>query len=255
MSETISSNVLFHFTNSLKIIKSILKHGFSPRYCPEYTLDPDDRSAASERRPPLRAAPMVCFCDLPLSLIRKHLDAYGRFGIGLTKQWGLRNGVAPVAYTHRRARTRPSMLRLTAKAAKGGDNAAANDLKLLTAYTKPFRGPEWRKRRKKKVKHNVRFYDEREWRYVPEVRKGEPLFLGWEDYSNGSVTDKLHKSLRTEHTLRILPDDIMYLIVPYDRAEKRVLELHKYLKNLYSPRDVALVTTTIMTDDCIKEDI
>jgi hypothetical protein len=47
----------------------------------------------------------------------------------------------------------------------------------------------------------------------------------------------------------------MYLIVPYDRAEKRVLDLHKYLKSLYSPRDVALVTTTIMTDDCIREDI
>jgi hypothetical protein len=200
---------------------------------------------------------MVCFCDLPLSLIRKHLDKYGKFGIGLTKEWGLRNGVVPVAYTHSKARTRPYLLRLIAKAAKGGDNAMANDLKLLTAYTKPFRGPEWRKRkrRKKKDKYNIPFYDEREWRYVPDVAEGERLFLGRKDYRNGSVTDKLHKSLRTEHALRILPDDIMYLIVPYDRAEKRVLELHKYLKSFYSPRDVALVTTTIMTDDCIREDI
>jgi hypothetical protein len=255
MSETISSNVLFHFTDSLKIIKSILKHGFWPRYCPEYTLDPGDRRAARKRHPPLHAAPMVCFCDLPLSLILKHLDEYGKFAIGLTKEWGLRNGVTPVTYTHSRARTRRYMLRLIAKAAERGDKAAANDLKLLTAYTKPFRGTEWRKRRKKKVKHNVQFYDEREWRYVPDVRKGEPLFLGWEDYSNASATDKLHKSLRTKHALPIFPKDIMYLIVPYDRAEKRVLELHKYLNGLYSPRDVALVTTTIMTDDCIREDI
>jgi len=198
---------------------------------------------------------MVCFCDLPLSLILKHLDEYGKFGIGLTKEWGLRNGVAPVTYTHSRARTRQYTLRLIAKVAKHQDSTAVNDLELLTAYTKPFRGTEWRRRRKKKVKHNVQFYDEREWRYVPDVRKGERLFLRRKEYSNDAITAKLHARLRTEHALPIHPNDIMYLIVPYDRAEKRVLDLHKYLKSLYSPRDVALVTTTIMTDDCIREDI
>ena len=152
------------------------------------------------------------------------------------------------------------MLRLIAKAAKGGDSAAANDLKFLTAYTKPFRGPEWRKgkRRKKNDKYNIPFYDEREWRYVPDVAEGEPLFLGRKDYRNDSVTKRLHKSLRTKYALPIYPDDIMYLIVPYDRAEKRVLELHKHLQNLkgrYSPTEVTLVTTTIMTHDCIREDI
>jgi hypothetical protein len=31
---------------------------------------------------------MVCFCDLPLSLIGKHLDEYGDFAIGLERHWG-----------------------------------------------------------------------------------------------------------------------------------------------------------------------
>lgn len=72
-------------------IRSILKDGFFPHYCPEYTLDPEDRRAASRRHHPMRAIPMVCFCDLPLSLIAKHLKEYGCFGIGMTKRWGIKH--------------------------------------------------------------------------------------------------------------------------------------------------------------------
>lgn len=32
---------------------------------------------------------MVCFCDV-----------YGHYGIGLTKEWGIRNGVSPVLYPY-----------------------------------------------------------------------------------------------------------------------------------------------------------
>ena len=106
MSENISSKVLFHFTTSMVYLKSILKNGFFPHYCPEYRLDPDDKAEASKGCRPLHAAPLVSFCDLPLSLIRNHLKEYGNYGIGLKKNWGLRNGVTPVMYTHYRERTR-----------------------------------------------------------------------------------------------------------------------------------------------------
>jgi hypothetical protein len=98
-------------------LKGILKNGFSPRYCLEYTLDSTDRIAASKRQPPCYSIPMVCFCDLPLSLIRKHLDEYGGFGIGLRKSWGVKHGVEPVFYTHSKGQTRRPMLRLTTRAA------------------------------------------------------------------------------------------------------------------------------------------
>src|ERR1035437_3707797 len=98
MSENISSNVLFHFTKSLENIVDILTSGFYPHYCPEYLFGPLHIAAASSGMPPAHAAPMVCFCDLPLSLIRKHLDEYGQFGIGLNKKWRINNGVTPVFY-------------------------------------------------------------------------------------------------------------------------------------------------------------
>jgi hypothetical protein len=155
--------------------------------------------------------------------------------------------VAPVIYTHEKAQTRQPVVRLTAKAAKSNDETATGDLKLLAAYTKPFVGPAWRNNH---VEPRVGFYDEREWRYVPE-----PLFLDWKDYVNEPKRTKLHKRLEKQYPLRIPPDYIQYLIVPYDRGENNILELHRYLKRLYSPKDAILVTTTIMTDDCIEEDV
>jgi hypothetical protein len=256
MSENVSSSVLFHFTDSVERLKSILKDGFFPHYCPEYSLDPADRKEASRGRPPTHAAPMVCFCDLPLSLIGKHLNQYGNFAIGLERHWGLKNGLAPVIYTHSRAQTRPPVLRLATSAEETSDEGTGKDVMFLAAYTKPFEGPAWRK---KKVHKRVRFYDEREWRYVPVVRKGQPLFLTQKDYTNVSKKSALEKRFKKQNALRIHPDDIQYLIVAYDRAENNILELHDYVMTLYarrySQRDAKLVTTTIMTVDRIQEDI
>ena len=257
MSENISSNVLFHFTRSMDAVKSILKFGFFPHYCPEYSLEREDKEAALAHRHPSAAAPMVCFCDLPLSLIGKHLREYGNFGIGLAKTWGVQNGVAPVIYTHSKAKTRPAVSRLTTRARKGVCNSEVRDLEFLAAYTKPFKGHAWRNNRfQKKV---VRFYDEREWRYVPVIRRSEPLFLDFKEYNRTSRRRALHDALKKEHSLKITPDVIQYLIVPYDKKEENILELHDYVMRLYGRhwghKDAVLVGTTIMTDDCIKEDI
>lgn len=252
MADNVSSNVLFHFTKSFEALKSILKNGFWPRYCPEYTLDPEDIRAAAEMRPPLRASPMVCFCDLPLSLIHDHLKKYGCCGIGLGKQWGFKNGLAPVIYTHHGATTCQPILRLTEEAAKGNDGAHDDNSTLLAAYTKVFSGPAWRNGR---VEAGVQFYDEREWRYVPASRAGVPLFLNRQDYTNTAKKKRLHQKLMRQNRLMITPADIQYLIVPYDEAEEEIYQLHKFLKKLYSPRDAILVTTAIMTDDRIHDDI
>jgi hypothetical protein len=250
MAENVSSNILFHFTKSMGDIKSILKHGFFPHYCPEYSLDPVDRKAARKGLPPMHAAPMVCFCDLPLSLISKHLKKYGSYGIGLSKKWGRKHGVAPVIYTHTKTQTR-LLSRLATRAAKGNDESAANDLKILSAYTKPYFGPEWKDNGGKR---RAMFYDEREWRYVPVLRGDVPLFLDWKDYDNDVERNRLHERFKQKNALPLPPYDIQYLIVPYDKDEHNILVLHDYLTELYSEKDAILVTTAIMTDN-FQEDV
>ena len=58
--------------------------------------------------------------------------------------------------------------------------------------------------------------------------------------------------IQARDKLPIRPDDIQYLIVPDDG---HILELVKHLRILYSSDDSTLVTTAIMTIDCITEDV
>jgi hypothetical protein len=233
-------------------LKGILRDGFYPHYCQEYRLTPEDLQAAARKLPPKNALAMVCFCDLPLSLIRNHVIEYGGFGIGLRKEWGLRNRLNPVAYTHKRANTRPLFARMATRATKTKDSKALREIQYLDAFTKPFRGPAIRGRRFQKM---VPFYDEREWRYVPSVQSSPPLSLDRPDFENTTVRNRWQRLFLKKHALPIHPDDIQYLIVPYDRDETNILVLHDFLRRIYSRRDAILVTSAILTYDCIEDDI
>jgi hypothetical protein len=251
MSDNISSTTFFHFTSKLKYLKSILENGFYPRYCPEYTLHPADVQAASRGRPPLRAIPMVCFCDLPTGVIRKHYRHYGPYGIGLDRDWGLKNGLSPVIYTHDLAGTRKPALHLVTKRSSAKDRGLQQDLNTLAAYSKPYEGAVWRRG---EVQPSVKFYDEREWRFVPDV---PDKFLPWKEYRNERRREKLQEELRRDYTLKIHPQNVQYLILPYSKSETNVKRLHDYIMDLYETRfnrtEAALVVTTIMTSDALED--
>ncbi len=41
---------------------------------------------------------MVCFCDIPLSRISDHVNFYGQYGLGMTREWATANGLNPILY-------------------------------------------------------------------------------------------------------------------------------------------------------------
>jgi Putative abortive phage resistance protein AbiGi, antitoxin len=124
-------------------------------------------------------------------------------------------------------------------------------VEFVAAYTKPFEGPAWRDGR---VRKKVRFYDEREWRYVPPVLSTNGLFI--ENYRH--IGKEIEKDYKNYYSLNFTPDDIQYLIVEHDERERNVIELHDFIMRRFSRRfsrtDAILVTTAIMTDDCIRDD-
>src|SRR5689334_5410339 len=76
---------------------SILTHEFRPRVSLE---DPSFIFGDEKGGDLVWGVPMASFCDIPLSQVVQHMGTYGSFGLGLSKEWGTRNGVAPVLYSH-----------------------------------------------------------------------------------------------------------------------------------------------------------
>jgi len=96
----VSANTLFHFT-SIKGLTGILSSsGF---YC-QYSDEHFENILPSKSHYRFTYIPMISFCDLTIMQLSNdsvHRKNFGEFGIGLTKEWGIRNGVSPVMYVHR----------------------------------------------------------------------------------------------------------------------------------------------------------
>ena len=149
----LSPNTLFHFTPSLGNLLGILDKTFYPRYC----YDEFDLVDNGSRRFIEDAIPMVCFCDIPLSLLVDHITTYGHYGLGMTKDWGSRKGLNPVIYLNKNSYLARKFSVLTDSLLwkRTVPGQAVNE---IIGYIKPYEGTLYRGGRE--VQKNVRFYDE-----------------------------------------------------------------------------------------------
>lgn len=146
LTQNLSSSTLFYFTDSLDYIIDIVKNGFLCRY-------------TFEKLPSVNLgyiAPIKCFCDTPLTLIKPHLSWYGNYGIGFNKSYGFRLGITPVIYIPRYS---PIADHITLS---NTENILERDP--ILPYYKRYYGSVIDKNGNETSR---RFYDEREWRYFP----------------------------------------------------------------------------------------
>lgn len=80
------ANSLFHFTSSLKILKAILQNGFRFSYSFEehYMFNRHNEQTIEIIG---GALPMICFCDIPLTRTLDHAELYGRYFVGINKEF------------------------------------------------------------------------------------------------------------------------------------------------------------------------
>ncbi|MFA6977845.1 MAG: abortive infection system antitoxin AbiGi family protein [Ignavibacteriaceae bacterium] len=263
--DTISSNTLFHFTNSASSLISILLDEFRPHYCLE-----DFKFSVEGDEPFELAIPMVCFCDLPLSQIKTHLRLYGNYGIGMNKLWGQKNGISPVLYSYRGSyffRHIRDILTETSQSLANPNNQSLKYEKRfigILSFIKPYLGPFWRK---DNYIPSVRFYDEREWRYVPETLPNKAagfsdpdLFsiadiLQKEDFLNPvKLADNNRKIARDKFRIPFSPNDIKYLIVSEENEILPLIKSIREIKGKYSHDEVDLLTSRIISSSQIIDD-
>lgn len=237
----LSSNTLFQFTAKRETLEAILTSKYLwPRYCTEYYWDGFRF-----------ALPMTCLCDIPLSSIGEHTDKYGHFGIGLSKKWaeGIKE-LSSVIYTRVGSALYKEVLSILKKKIRG-EALTQSDIFLLSK-TKKYSGNTFcgGGNEHRLVRH-VRFYDEREWRYVPASLKEDEIFIE-------RSSDRVPITGDNEHT-KGMPafqySDIRYLFVK-DESERRVLLsfIKNQLKHNIAQEDMMILMSKVLTIKQIKED-
>ena len=260
---TISANTLFHFTREKNTLINILKTKFYPRLCLEENFIFSKKSMKM-------AYPMICFCDIPLSQINNHTNVYGRYAIGLKKEWAIKNGVTPILYTHKESLITKN-LRINYTDVERALNLYPLDTEMpnlwgsllyTSFFIKPYRG----KQDFSGVTRNVIFYNEREWRYtLPRKifieqlqrvisRKFTNAFLSENEFNDPNTKQSINKE-NEQYGLEFTPNDINYIIV---EKEDEILDIMRVIRGVKSPHynndDVDLLATRIISMERISED-
>lgn len=286
---TISANTLFHFTDDISNLLGILKNNFYPRYSLEdysafYTKSMRERLSYYNI-----AIPMICFCDIPLSSIRNHINIYGKYAVGLTKEWGENNNISPVMYALENSVSAKMIRRTFSRSEKCIHLSNQHFDKLLSknpnykldskdrlidrfslelaridnrlleimAFTKKYKGTFSRNGKKLR---NVCFYDEREWRYSPDDKllfdNQIPSHITKEQYLDVNLRQSANDKLeRPDYMLKFTPADIRYIIVSSnDEILPMVDRVYEIKGDKYSHNDLKLLATRIISMEQILED-
>jgi hypothetical protein len=247
----ISSETLFHFTNRENLL-GILENEFHPNFSPEvYQFD--------ERTPFKCGIPMVSFCDIPLSLAYNHMVNYGNYGIGMSKEWANRNRLNPVLYLRRGSQTTQivdDVLNSIYKDIKGVREEGIEVESLtkryilllkLFSFTKPFDGPN-------KDGGITKFYDEREWRYVPDRSSydGAQTLLMEKEFNSPMLSEENEKLKKAK--LCFQPSDINYIIIKEESERLDLLHAIRIIKEKYDDKDRRILLSKIISAEQIRQD-
>lgn len=243
----LSSNTLTHFTKQKEALLGILQDNFKIFFCKEAVYLGGKRQNFY--------APMVSFCDIPMSEIKDHIKKYGSYGIGLTKEWALKNGLNPVLYVAPNSALstsyRTAMRHFLAVSNESDDGATNEEMALVDVlrYMKNYEGPLERKGERIK---NYRFSDEREWRYAPPFTGDEEMLVA----KSAFETEPEHYSeMYSNHRLEFEPNDIKYIIIKDDSEIREVINHLRVAKGKkYSLDEIERLTTRILTTEQIMGD-
>lgn len=284
METNISAHTLFHFTYNKNSLLSILKNGLYVRYSLE-----NFESLINDKAEIV--FPMTCFCDIPLSQVRRHTNNYGKYAIGLSKSWGMENKINPIIYTYPNSATTSILNEIFENIENFFDineielekikinksvetlywkfNDRENEfskrveslnskLSHFIRYIKPYEGKFYRNGNY--LENPVRFYDEREWRFTPsreflfskEMKDSYKSEFFLDPKKRRALNIKLAKHIK----LTFEPNDIKFIIVERDNE---IPDMIKKLDDIFgktaSSNDLKLLGTRLISLEQILENL
>ena len=175
-------NHIFHYTNNFEVFLKILNNGFIPSYCEEKINDIE------------YYIPMVSFCNIPLRDVDLYMR-YGKYGIGMSLEWALKNSISPVIYIHENTPFRDFNKSLNSiglnnmieqlfdnQTFSNIENNIKNNIERHTENSKKISEinisliqffKNWKTYYKK---NEIITYQEREWRFIPELENEKKVF-------------------------------------------------------------------------------
>lgn len=240
----ISTNSIIHYTDTIDKLESILKEGLSIKYCDETLIMEEDTKSFA-------AHPMISFCDIPLSHSYRHFDAYGRYGIGLSKKWAKKFGINPVLYLDKDSSISKTIATFIKERRTKGTNlnvAQKNNILRIKCFSKNYSG---HLKRKLVDEKNYRFYDEREWRLVPESNElnGASFSINSSDYKKDKDS---YNSKISDIRYSFEAADISYIIV--DKTIE-IPDVINTLRAAYSSKCTAQELDILFSKICSTEQI
>ncbi|MBY0487081.1 MAG: hypothetical protein K2P85_07855 [Flavobacteriaceae bacterium] len=284
METNISAHTLFHFTYNKNSLLSILKNGLYVRYSLE-----NFESLINDKAEIV--FPMTCFCDIPLSHVRRHTNTYGKYAIGLSKSWGMKNQINPIIYTYPNSATTTILNdvfenienffdieekelekfkfnrsaeivyeRFNTREEEFSKRVESVNSKLshFIRYIKPYEGKFYRNG--DYLENPVRFYDEREWRFTPSreflFSKEMKDSYKSEYFINPKKRRALNIKLAKHIKLTFEPNDVKFIIVERDNE---IPDMIKKLDDIFgktaSSNDLKLLGTRLISLEQILENL
>lgn len=230
ISQNLSSDSLFHFIKKIEWLLEILENkSFQARYVYENVPEAEYKAGIA----------MKCFCDIPLGVIKKHMNNYGTFGIGIKKSFAKKKFITPVIYFHANSDTYYRYISTIRK-----NDIFGNNFSLFPYFKVDIRvtiTPEGKR-------ITERFYDEREWRYVAS----DAELVDCSDLNDDDIKKKLfeiNEKLSLKRDSFLLPfeyEDISYIFVQYEKDVDSVISVIRkiYTSQLQQDRLVAKIITS-----------
>ena len=245
-------SILFHFTTKQNLY-DILNNTFKVSYARERIL--------GGNRTKEFAVPMVSFSDLRLSELKDNIGTYGKFGIGMAKDWAIDKGLNPVMYASKNSLFTENFMKgiedffrlisLFVDTTSRYETAYNNTINTLR-YIKNYKGDLIRPNRK--TIPNYVFANEREWRFVPPISESVLSFIPIEKIKTSSQKSRFNEKV-SHIKLHFQPDDIKYLIVEKDNDINDLIDHLRQAKIGFPKIIVDKLSSRILTYEQIEKDV